>query len=273
MSIDLPLGKPTFYPREYSPSILVGVPRADERRELGLANPLPFDGVDVWNAYELSWLNTLGKPVVALARLRIPASSPNLVESKSLKLYLSSLNGSRHGSLAAVEAVITADLERTIGARVEVQLTPVADADLSSIVTPAGECIDDADIEIDAYELDPSLLEGSIAGGTDVDETLHSRLLKTNCPITAQPDWATLLIRYRGPQIDRVALLRYIVSYRNHDGFHEHCAERIFADLKRHCRPHSLTVFARYTRRGGIDINPFRSDFETFSDDGRLCRQ
>jgi len=276
MSTDLPLGKPTSYPLVYSPDLLVGIPRAQGRDSLDLASRLPFDGIDVWNAYELSWLNPRGKPVVAVAQLRIPASSPSIVESKSLKLYLNSFNGARHESAAAVRDLIEEDLAHTVGVQVQVELAPVslgANVEAPSIGAPEGECIDDEDTAIDTYRVDPGLLEGCTTSGTEVTETLHSHLLKSNCPITGQPDWATLLIRYRGAPIDRAALLRYIVSYRSHDDFHEHCVERIFVDLKRHCRPAALTVFARYTRRGGVDINPFRSDFETLRDCERLWRQ
>ncbi len=274
MSVDLPLGKRTSYPQEYSPSLLAGIPREEGRRALGLTGSLPFTGVDVWNAHELSWLDPKGKPVVATAELWVPASSPRIVESKSLKLYLGSLNGARHESESAVRQVIAADLRDVVGAELEVRLAPAPHEALPQTVdVPAGVCIDDADVAIDTYTVDARLLEGSADASDEVEETLYSNLLKSNCPITGQPDWATLFVRYRGGRIDREALLRYIVSYRDHAEFHEPCVERIFTDVKRSSEPRALTVFARYVRRGGIDINPFRSDFEDLTDNVKSWRQ
>jgi 7-cyano-7-deazaguanine reductase len=262
MSADTPLGKSVPNPREYSPSVLVGIPRADGRSDLGLGDVLPFEGVDVWNAHELSWLLPSGKPVVATAEFRIPASSPSLVESKSLKLYLNSLNGMRHEAPEDVAHLIHDDLEGVVGSALRVALHVAPDGDRVTLAAPEGACLDALDVTCDAGRLAPELLAGSADAGDPAEETLHSNLLRSNCPVTGQPDWAQVVIRYRGGRIDREALLRYVVSYREHDEFHEQCVERMFTDLKRHCTPDALTVLARYTRRGGLDINPFRSDFE-----------
>lgn len=264
------------YPTRYDPSVLVGISRGTGRQALGLSGELPFDGVDLWNAYELSWLNERGKPQVATAELWIPAGSPQLVESKSLKLYLNSLNGERHASAADVRELIRADVSAVLGSELKVELSFGASRAGSAIDPPTGHCIDDADIDIEVYSVDPELLAGSVSAAADddeVDETLYSQLLKSNCPVTGQPDWATVTIHYRGRPIDRSALLRYIVSYRNHDEFHEQCVERIFADIKERCGPRSLSVLGRYTRRGGLDINPFRSDFESLAVNIKAWRQ
>jgi 7-cyano-7-deazaguanine reductase len=238
-SADLPLGKPTTYRDGYDPGLLCPFPRAPKRRELGLADVPPFAGFDLWNAYELSWLTPTGKPVVAMAEFRFPSTSPCLVESKSFKLYLNSLNQTRCADFDAVAGLLGRDL----------------------------------DVTIEHYALAPELLAGAADVTRTVAETVHSHLLKSNCLVTRQPDWASVLIRYRGPRIDPVALLRYLVSYRQHSEFHEQCVERIFVDLLRYCRPAQLTVYARYTRRGGLDINPFRSNFETDIPNWRLARQ
>lgn len=273
MAVELPLGKRTPYPKEYTPSVLAGIPRDEGRAALGLTGALPFTGVDLWNAHELSWLDPKGKPVVATAELWIPATSPRMVESKSLKLYLDSLNGTRHESANALGRVITTDVQHVVGAELEVRIELAGKGEPPQADTPAGICLDDVDVAIDAYEVDPALLEGCADAGTEVEETLYSHLLKSNCPVTGQPDWATVLVRYHGGRIDRAALVRYIVSYRNHEAFHEQCVERIFTDLRRYCAPRALTVLARYNRRGGIDINPYRSDFETLTDNVRAWRQ
>ncbi len=273
MPMDRHLGKSSSYPSRYAPELLVSIPRADGRRSLDLEGELPFDGVDVWNAYELSWLNRSGKPVVATAELWIPATSPNLVESKSLKLYLHSLNGMHHESPDSVCEVIRRDVEGAVEAGVDVRLFPSPGDSFAPPGPVRGTCIDTEDVTLEKYHLDATLLSGAAGDGEEVEETLHSHLLKSNCPVTGQPDWATLVVHYRGPKIDRAALLRYVVSYREHQGFHEHCVERIFVDLQRVCRPHTLSVLARYTRRGGIDINPFRSDGEPLQDNLRTWRQ
>jgi 7-cyano-7-deazaguanine reductase len=273
MPTDSPLGRPTPPPADYAPEVLHAIDRSDGRRELGLTDDLPFEGADLWTAHEVSWLNEQGRPVVATADLSIPATSPSIVESKSLKLYLSSLSAMRHATAEAVAERIRRDLQEVVGASIKVRLKLPSDARRDVPATPPGTCLDDLDIAIDTYELDPELLADSVAPGPVVDETLHTHLLKSNCPVTGQPDWATLIVRYRGGRIDPAALLRYVVSYRGHREFHEQCVERIFVDLHRRCRPEALTVYARYTRRGGVDINPFRSDFESPPPNSPVWRQ
>jgi len=252
---DTSLGRLVEYPRHYEPGLLFPIARSLGRGALRIDGALPFIGHDRWHAYELSWLDRRGKPVVETATFTVPAESPNLVESKSLKLYLNSLNGSRFDDAQSVRACIAADLSRVAGADVAVAFgLPAIDAD------DEAQSIDALDIDIDRYgPPDAGLLQ---AGDDIVSETLHSRLLKSNCPVTAQPDWAQLRIAYRGPRIDRAGLLRYVVSFRDHADFHEQCVERIFVDLAARCRPTSLSVQARYTRRGGLDINPWRATAE-----------
>ena len=249
---DSSLGREVAYPSQYDPGLLFPIPRAAARAEIGLAAALPFVGQDRWHVYELGWLDMRGKPCVATATLWVPAASPNLVESKSLKLYLNSLNAARFASAADVRARIAADLSACAGAGVTVEfgLPPVADAE--------GESIDGLELDIDHYG-PPQAGFLHADGGEAVAETLVSALLKSNCPVTGQPDWASLHLRYRGPRIDRVGLLRYLVGYREHAGFHEQCVEQIFLDVMRRCRPDRLSVEARYTRRGGLDINPWRA--------------
>lgn len=270
MATESPLGQRTEYPERYSPGHLCGIPRATERRGLGLDERLPFHGEDLWTAYELTWLDGRGKPAVATGILRVPADSPRLIESKSLKLYLNSLSMTRFPSISEVAKIIAADLSNCAAARVDVTLTPLQDAPSLLHVLP-GECLDALEIECDARPVDASLLEA--ADGRLVTETVHSHLLRSNCPVTGQPDLGSILVRYSGPAINHASLLRYLVSYRRHSGFHESCVERIFVDLRRRCAPHQLTVYARYNRRGGLDINPFRSDFETDPANLRLWRQ
>ena len=253
-----PLGKPVAYGGDYDPTLLHPIPRAPQRATLGLADELPFTGVDFWNAYELSWLDARGKPRVALAEIRVPATSPNLVESKSLKLYLGSHAQARHADADALRAVLVRDLGEACGAPVTVVLTPAASANAALLEALEGESIDDLPIEISHYG--PPRPDFLVADETlKADEVLVSHLFRSNCPVTGQPDWASLQIRYAGPRITRDGLLRYLVSYRNHADFHEHCVERVFMDLMQHCAPTRLAVYGRYTRRGGIDINPFRA--------------
>jgi len=271
---DLPLGKSSDYKDEYEPGLLCPFPRQAKRDEIGVdAGGLPFSGFDIWNAYELSWLNPLGKPVVAMAEFRFPCDSEFLVESKSFKLYLNSFNQTRFNGFADVAGVLQRDLSEACGATIELDLLPLASVSGASMAKLPGECLDALEIEIGEYALNAELLSEAAGSGEVVEETLHSHLLKSNCLVTRQPDWASVMIRYRGPRIDREALLRYLVSFRRHSEFHEQCVERIFVDLKRYCRPEQLTVYARYTRRGGLDINPFRSDFENSLPNWRLVRQ
>jgi 7-cyano-7-deazaguanine reductase len=250
----IPLGREVAYPDHYDPGLLFPIPRAQGRAAIGVnAAALPFVGHDRWHAYELSWLDARGKPVVATATLTVPADSPQLIESKSLKLYLNSLNAARFDRAEQVRATVTADLSTAAGAPVTVVfgLPPFGAAD-------DAVSIDDQDLAIDRYgPPDAGLL--SADAGDAVAETLTSALLKSNCPVTGQPDWASLRIAYRGPRIDRAGLLRYLVSFRDHAEFHEQCVERVFVDLLARCRPAALSVEARYTRRGGLDINPWRA--------------
>jgi 7-cyano-7-deazaguanine reductase len=269
----LPLGKPTAYQDSYNPALLCPFPRQVKRDELGLTGTLPFGGSDLWTAYELSWLNSRGKPVVALGEFRVPCTSPNLIESKSLKLYLNSYNQTPFPDRDMVARQIAADLSRVCGAAVKVLLHGLDRSDVLLIDSLPGECLDDLDIAVTDYALAPTLLAGAADPAVPVAEELHSHLLKSNCLVTSQPDWGSVLIRYRGGRIDREALLRYLISFRQHNEFHEQCVERIFVDLLRYCQPERLTVYARYTRRGGLDINPFRSNYETQTANLRLVRQ
>ncbi|MFM5066167.1 NADPH-dependent 7-cyano-7-deazaguanine reductase QueF [Aeromonas caviae] len=267
----LSLGQQSAYISQYTPSLLQPVPRSLNRDDLGLRGELPFQGCDVWTLYELSWLNAKGKPVVAIGEVFVPATSPNLIESKSFKLYLNSFNQTRCDSLEAVQALLVQDLSGCAGAPVSVTLFTLDQAPHQIAQLP-GECIDNLDIEVDGYEFDETLLQGA-AGREIVEETLYSHLLKSNCLVTSQPDWGSVVIHYRGPRLDREKLLRYLISFRQHNEFHEQCIERIFTDLKHFCAPEKLTVHARYTRRGGLDINPFRSDWEPVPANLRLIRQ
>ncbi len=258
---------------EHSPDLLQPISRAEGRSRLGIEGPLPFSGVDIWNSYELSWLTSAGKPVAAIGEFRFPASSPRIIESKSLKLYLNSFSGNRYDSVESVCSILRDDLARTSGMETEVRLHDVAAAELKAPSNFPGRCIDDLELEISAYDLEPALLSDGTDAGDPVMETLYSNLFKSNCPVTGQPDWASILVRYRGPRIREERLLAYLVSYRNHAEFHEQCVERVFMDIKERCEPEALTVYARYTRRGGLDINPFRSNFEETPENLRLLRQ
>lgn len=273
---DSALGKSVLVSNHYNPDLLFPIPRAAGREVLGLGASLPFDGVDIWNAYELSWLDALGKPQVAVGEFRIPASSPNLIESKSFKLYLNSINQTRYANAEQVRAMLAMDLSAAAGAEigVELSLLPKVARAMAAIESLAGDCIDDLNIEVDHYGPPKPELLGLVGDAPIVDEALVSHLLKSNCPVTGQPDWASVQISYAGRQIDRTGLLRYLVSYRNHDDFHEQCVERIFSDILARCAPQHLTVYARYTRRGGLDINPWRStEARSRPDNARLIRQ
>ncbi|MBY7877536.1 NADPH-dependent 7-cyano-7-deazaguanine reductase QueF [Vibrio fluvialis] len=269
----LTLGKKTEYANQYDPSLLQPVPRSLNRNDLNLGDELPFLGCDIWTLYELSWLNDKGLPQVAIGEVAIPATSANLIESKSFKLYLNSFNQTRFADWAEVQACLQKDLSACAGESVQVEVKSLATYTAQPIVTMQGECIDNQDIEISSYDFDDTLL-AEASSDEIVEETLHSHLLKSNCLITNQPDWGSVEIAYRGPKIDREALLRYIVSFREHNEFHEQCVERIFTDISRYCHPEHLTVLARYTRRGGLDINPFRSSHQAApANNQRMARQ
>jgi len=257
MSIDHgPLGRSVGYANRYDAGLLFPIARAPARAELGIEGAVPFEGVDIWNAYELSWLDARGKPQVALAEFRVPATSPHIVESKSFKLYLNSLNQHCVASTDALHALLARDLSAAAGAPVGIDLIVPERFGTLSLRELEGQSIDALDVDIDDYG--PPNAAHLHCGGDVVEEVLVSDLLKSNCPVTGQPDWASVQLRYRGPRIDRAGLLRYIVSYREHAGFHEQCVERIFVDVMRRCAPQALEVCARYTRRGGLDINPWR---------------
>jgi 7-cyano-7-deazaguanine reductase len=253
-----PLGKSVVYASRYDADLLFAIARAPSRLELGIGAAWPFHGVDVWNAYELSWLDARGKPCVALAEFRIPATSPNIVESKSFKLYLNSYNNERIASADELRARLQRDLAIAVGAEITVAVRlPGAFAQIDCDELE-GESIDGCVIDIDDYGPPNRTHLRLAADPCEVEESLTSNLLKSNCPVTGQPDWASVQVRYAGAMIDRAGLLRYLVSFREHAEFHEHCVERIFIDVMRCCAPARLSVYARYTRRGGLDINPWR---------------
>ncbi len=268
---DLPLGRPASYADQYDPGLLFPIARAPQREAIGITGTLPFSGADLWTAYELSWLAPSGKPEIAIARFRVPADSPRLVESKSVKLYLNSFSQTRFAGPDEVARALRHDLARSCEGPVGVELVRSAAFAQLAIEPLAGVSIDNLDIEVHDYSPRPDAL---VAGGAAIEEKLVSHLFKSNCPVTGQPDWGSVQIHYRGPKIDRAGLLGYLVSFRQHAGFHETCVERMFVDLRARCRPDRLTVYARYTRRGGIDINPFRSNWEPApAPGGRTARQ
>lgn len=267
----LPLGKEVTYVSQYQPDLLFPIARKLQRDEIGVTQDLPFKGCDIWNAFEVSWLNAKGKPVVALAEFIFPCESENLIESKSFKLYLNSFNNTKFDSAATVAAIMQQDLSKAAHANVTVNIFPIEKFTNTDIQKLSGINLDHLDIECDNYQIDTRFLSTE---NEVVTETLHSDLLKSNCLVTGQPDWASVEISYTGNKIQHEGLLKYIVSFRNHNEFHEQCVERIFMDIMKHCAPQKLTVYARYTRRGGLDINPYRSteDFSGLSNT-RLCRQ
>ena len=250
-----PLGHTVSYPKTYDASVLFSIGRAGNRALLG--DLPPWHGADIWTAYELSWLNPKGKPVVAMGLFIIPQDTPNLIESKSFKLYLNSFNESRFESLEQVLALMQHDLDAASGGKVKIGIELLRPEQALECCGLVGESIDGLDVEITHYQPAPEILRCDPK--TLVTETLTSDLLKSNCPVTGQPDWGSVQISYTGPKIDRETLLQYIVSLRQHNEFHEHCVETLYCDIWQKCRPTSLTVYARYTRRGGLDINPWRS--------------
>jgi len=261
-----PLGQSSPFVSQYDATLLFPIARATQREKLGLGKMLPFLGADLWTAFELSWLNTRGKPQVALAYITVPCESTHLIESKSLKLYLGSFSNTRFADVAEVQQRLRTDLTEAawrgtaVHSAVGVKLISSDLFDREPLFELDGLSLDRLDLDCDQYTPAPELLT-SATNETPVSEVLTSHLLKSNCPVTGQPDWASVQISYFGPQIDQAGLLRYIVSYRNHSGFHEDCVERMFMDITRRCQPHKLAVYARYTRRGGLDINPFRSSY------------
>ena len=269
----LKLGQKTEYASQYDRTLLQPVPRALNRDGLGITQNQPFTiGADIWTAYEISWLNEKGLPQVAIADIYLDYQSQNLIESKSFKLYLNSFNQSKFADFNAVQQTMQRDLSECAQGDVKVRLNPVEVYDSQKIDHLQGDCIDEQDIEITSYEFNADWLKDCVSDEI-VEEKLVSHLLKSNCLITNQPDWGTLHIHYVGNKIDHEKLLRYVVSFRQHNEFHEQCVERIFCDLMHYAKPEKLTVYARYTRRGGLDINPFRSNFENLPENLRLARQ
>ncbi len=258
------LGKAAAYPDQYDPRLLFPLPRSVKRDELGITGTPPFFGADLWTAYEISWLNLRGKPQVAMAHLTVPCETPNIVESKSFKLYLNSFNNTRFDSADAVRERIRADISAAVwhgapqAAMVGLRLLLPEQCGSERIAPLEGLSLDRLDVECTHYQPAPELLTAA-TGEVPVTETLVSDLLKSNCLVTGQPDWGSIQVRYSGPQIDQAGLLRYLVSFRNHNEFHEQCVERVFMDIWQRCKPVKLSVLARYTRRGGLDINPFRT--------------
>ncbi|MEB5931738.1 NADPH-dependent 7-cyano-7-deazaguanine reductase QueF [Pseudomonas mosselii] len=268
-----PLGKSSEYIATYTPSLLFPIPRLAKWAELGVSgDALPWQGVDFWNCFELSWLLPSGKPVVAIGEFAIPCDSPNIIESKSFKLYLNSLNQTVFESVAALQACLVQDLSAAAGKPVAVKVSTLAEVEGQGVTTLPGQCIDALDVNISNYEQpQPELLR--CAPERVVEETVHSHLLKSNCPVTGQPDWGCVVVEYKGRALDHASLLTYLISFRQHADFHEQCVERIYLDLKNLLKPEHLTVYARYVRRGGLDINPYRSTGAINPQNLRLVRQ
>ncbi|MES2841865.1 MAG: NADPH-dependent 7-cyano-7-deazaguanine reductase QueF [Pseudomonadota bacterium] len=258
------LGQTSAYVDQYDAGLLFPLPRETKRREIGITGNVPFLGADLWTAFELSWLNPRGKPQVALAHITVPCESTHIVESKSFKLYLNSFNNSTFASADAVRDRIRADVSAAIwhGGPLQssagVKLLLPEQLEREKVQELAGLSIDRLDVECTRYQPAPELLTAAF-DEKPVDEILVSHLLKSNCLVTGQPDWGSVQISYSGPQIDQAGLLQYIVSFRNHNEFHEQCVERIYMDILARCKPTKLAVYARYTRRGGLDINPWRT--------------
>jgi 7-cyano-7-deazaguanine reductase len=267
---DMLLGVHTPVVDEYSPQLLYPIPRRDARDRLGLHEPLPFAGADLWHAYEMSWLDQTGKPVARVGRFTIGAGSPNMVESKSFKLYLNSLNSTCFTGDEEAAATIKRDIGKTVGEDVALELFDPDDPSLAGAGL-SGVCLDDLPVVTEAVEPEATILR--VQPTEPVEEQLYSHLLRSLCPVTGQPDWATVWVHYRGAKIDQGSLLRYIIAYRRHQEFHEQCVERMFIDIWQRCSPEFLHIQAFYTRRGGLDINPFRSTDPAARPLPRLNRQ
>lgn len=253
------LGLPSCYDAQYNPERLCAIPREGKRKEIGIdPQHLPFTGFDCWNHYEVSWLSEKGKPVVAIAEIIYDCATPYLIESKSLKLYFNSFNNTKFRDTEAVRLVVLRDLRLKICGDVHVRIVSLKEKEHVLLHSaPYGECLDDLDVSCSVYHVEPRFLavEEKI-----VEEVVYSDLLKSNCLVTNQPDWGSVQIAYTGRKMDREGLLKYLVSFRNHNEFHEQCIERIFVDIMKQCKPTKLTVYGRYTRRGGLDINPYRTN-------------
>lgn len=256
--LNLPLGKQTTYVNHYDKDLLLGIPRSLGRNIIGLSNTLPFSGCDFWNCYELSWLDNRGKPEVRILEFFVPFDSPNIVESKSLKLYLNSYNGTKFNNENEVRAYLEQDLSQITGAATIISINKLNELAEQKLSIFEGIYLDELEIDANEYNVNSSLLK--LADDFEIiEEKLYSHLLKSNCLVTNQPDWASIQIEYKGLRIDHSSLLKYIISFRNHSEFHEQCVEHIFNDIMLKCAPDELTVYAKYTRRGGIDINPYRT--------------
>ena len=266
-----PLGKTATYLSQYQADLLFPIPRKMQRDAIYVPEKLPFAGHDIWNAYELSWLNPNGKPIVAVGEFIFPCTSPNLIESKSFKLYLNSFNNTHFDSVKKVIATLEQDLSKSAGAPVQVKVIPLNEYPAQKIEKLTGICLDLLDVACDTYQVKSDFLTTE---RTTAKEIIYSDLLKSNCLVTGQPDWASVQIDYTGQKINHEGLLKYLVSFRDHNEFHEQCVERIFMDILKQCQPEKLTVYARYTRRGGLDINPIRSTEKNITVDNiRLERQ
>lgn len=270
MPTQSPLGQKTIYKNTYSPELLYPVPRSLARNKTGIPLPISFKGIDLWNGYELSWLNPKGKPEIAVGEFIFPISNPNIVESKSFKLYLNSFNQSHFNSIEEVRSIIERDLSKSVEGDVIVNLFHPNEKPLPTSQKFHGQCLDHLDVEITTYETFPEFLKTK---PNHVEETLYTDLLKSNCLATGQPDWGSVQIHYKGPQINHEGLLKYFISFRNHAGFAEHCAEQMYHDISRMCHPEELSVYIRYTKRGGLDINPYRSSSDKTPDNNMLYRQ
>ncbi len=255
------LGKDVKYKDFYDNSLLFPIKRSLNRNKIITQPELPFNGYDLWNCYELSWLNLKGKPEVRILHFVISANSEYLIESKSIKLYLNSFNNTKFTNEIEVLGLITKDLSSVSGSSVEVSMHTLDYYQKQPLSLFEGTLLDEIDVEIFDYEVNSDLLKIDF-NSTDnvIEETLYSNLLKSNCLVTNQPDWASVQIKYKGRKINHASLLKYLISYRNHNGFHEDCIEHIFIDILENCNPQELTIYAKYTRRGGVDINPFRTN-------------
>lgn len=268
------LGQTANYDSQYNPERLFAISRAAKRNEIGVdPKELPFYGFDCWNHYEVSWLNEKGKPMIAVAEIIYDCATPFLIESKSLKLYFNSFNNTRFKNSEELRLTAERDIAKRLEGHVAIRILSLQDKELSQIqAAPKGVCIDELDVACSVYVVEPNYLS---VEDNKVEEILYSDLLKSNCLVTNQPDWGTVQIAYSGKQINKEGLLQYLVSFRNHNEFHEQCIERIFIDIMNRCKPQKLTVYGRYTRRGGLDINPYRST-EVVNPQGlnhRLVRQ
>lgn len=267
-----PLGKKSEYITQYAPTLLFPIPRQIKRAEIQVPQKLPFFGWDIWNAYELSWLNEKGKPQVAIAHFFVDCTSENIIESKSFKLYLNSFNNTKISSISELKNILQNDLQKAVKGTIRVEINNLSTYNSLQIDFPQGICLDELDINCDEYTVNSAYLI-SDKNKLTIQETVYSNLLKSNCLVTSQPDWGSVEISYLGSPIDHENLLRYLVSFRNHDEFHEQCVERIFMDISNKCHPLELTVKAWYTRRGGLDINPIRSSAQVTAKNLRMARQ